>query len=119
MMMTFTPQQLADFLPQIIGPVCNIMDQQKDGYDLAEWFRTQFGSMYFDVLRNQGKEKIFAAIQMSQYWGPFIVNGRQHSGFAVLEPQLKNMIEEFCNWPPPDDESEEDDDDPADEPEVL
>lgn len=118
--MNFSAEQIAKFVPQIIQPLCNAIEQGQDGYALAETFRMMFGAMPFEMLKNQGKEKIFAAIQMSQFWRPFQINGQPHPGLAQLEPQLKNMIEEFCMWPPADDEDEDDGEDNGDlQPEVL
>lgn len=108
--MKFTPEQLAPLVGMIAEPMQNLMNSPDcDGTRLAEWMIVQKGQMQYDLVANQGPEILMQAIRLSPFWQSFQLQGYpQHPGFAHFEPQLKTLLEDFCD--PPDDEESPDND---------
>jgi hypothetical protein len=112
--MKLSPQMLAPFVKEIIGPLMAHIEQEKDGYDLADWVISGRGKQAYLFIRNQGADTLMQAFRLSEFWQATTT----HPGLVAFEPQLEEFVTQFCEWPPPeedeDDEEEEGDDEPED-----
>lgn len=109
--MKLTAQQLSSMIgPQLISPVMiHLTDRDKDGYDLADWVIAGKGQDAFEFLRNHGPEVIIESFRLSPFWAP---QGNGTPGLGSMEPQLRELVNEFCSWPPPDEDEHEEDEHP-------
>lgn len=100
-----TSQQFGQIvIPQFIEPLMlHLTDKEKDGYDLAEHVINGKGKFAYDSVKAFGVDFIMQAFTFTPYW-----QGQQPGvpGLSAMEPQLRELIEEFCSWPPPDEPEE-------------
>ena len=104
--MKLSAQQFAQMIiPEFISPVMlHLTDREKNGYDLADIVIGSKGEDAYEFARQHGPDLIMDAFKLTPFWS------RQPNGtpgLSSMEPQLRELITEFCSDPPPDEENQE------------
>lgn len=102
-----TAQQLAQMIgPQLISPLMlHLSDPEKDGYDLAQWVIDGKGQEAYEFVRDHGVDLMMESFKLSPAWPPD--NRTGFPGLSSMETRLREVLTEFCAWPPPEDQEDE------------